>query len=121
MSELDRIRIRKLKLETILGVYAHEREKPCEIIADMVLYIHINKVYESDALSDTVDYDKVAQRARQIAKESNFHLLESLAHRITQVLLAEFAIARINLVLDKGPAVNYCQSVAFEVDRVREC
>ncbi len=115
---LDRIHLRHVNLSTVVGVYPHERLAPREVIANVTLDVHLGKVFHTDNLADTVDYQAVVERMRAVASESSFNLIENLANKIIETIMAEFSVYRVKISLDKPGAVEHCQSVAFEMERV---
>ncbi len=60
---MDQILIKDLVARGIIGVNDLEREKPQEILINIVLFADLRKVGITDNLDDTVNYRTIAKRA----------------------------------------------------------
>ena len=56
---LTTILIKNLRVETLIGVYEHEKQAPQALKLDLELRLDARRAAFSDALSDTIDYDEV--------------------------------------------------------------
>src|ERR1700722_152242 len=88
----DRIFLRGLTAECIIGFVDWERRVPQTVVIDLELPCDCERAARSDSVVDTVDYKLVAQRAGGFAQASQVQLVESLAHGLALLLLAEFAL-----------------------------
>ena len=52
-------------------------------------------------MAHTVDYTKVADRVLAIAQTERFHLLEALAKRTAETILARFSVRRVRVRIAK--------------------
>ena len=84
----DRIEIRGLRALGLIGVNPEERERPQPFEVDFDVDVDTSKAGMSDDLADTVDYARLAVLAEQVVVTEPHLLLERVAERIAQVLLA---------------------------------
>ena len=85
---MDEIRLSGLRVVGTHGVLAEERERAQPFQVDLVLSVDLAAASVSDDLADTVDYGAVAGIVERIVREERCALLERLAGRIAEVVLA---------------------------------
>jgi dihydroneopterin aldolase len=73
----------------------------------------------SDDVEDTLDYKKVAKRLISFVEESDFKLVETLAHRTALLVLEEFGIEWVRLSINKPGAIRHSKDVGVAVVRTR--
>ena len=56
LSSMDRIFIRDLRVETIIGIYDHERETPQTVVLDLDMAADIAKAAASENIEDALNY-----------------------------------------------------------------
>ena len=84
----DRIEIRGLRALGLIGVNPEERERPQPFEVDFDVELDTAKAGATDDLHDTVDYGRLAVLAEQVVITEPHLLLERVAERIAEVLLA---------------------------------
>src|SRR5256885_6922467 len=60
---------------------------------DLELFCDMRLAAATDDVAHTVDYTQVADRVLTIAQTERFHLLEALAERLAQAILAQFSVS----------------------------
>ena len=116
---MDLIFIHELRLETTIGVHAHERQARQALILDLELGADIRPAAATDRLNDTLDYQAVAQRMAELAAASEFQLVETLAERLAELLLWEFAAPWLRLTLRKPGALPEAREAGVCIERGR--
>ncbi len=116
----DKIFIRALKTETIIGIFAWERQVKQTVVLDIELSADIRRSARSDSIDDTLNYKKVAKRVLAFVENSRFHLVETLAEHIAMLILEEFGVASVSLVLSKPGALRSSRDVGVILERNRE-
>ena len=116
---MDKIFIRALKAEAIIGIYDWERQVKQTVLIDLELAMDIRKAALSDAIADTVNYKKVAKRVLAFVEASQFHLVESLAEHLAMLILEEFGLEWVSIVLAKPGAVRGSREVGVALQRDR--
>ena len=84
----DRIELRGLRVDAICGVLPHERTTPQPLEIDVDLAADLRVAGASDDLTDTIDYGAVTAEVDRVATTSEPQLLEHLATRIADAVLA---------------------------------
>ena len=75
----DRIFLRDLKTEAIIGIYDWERNIRQPISIDLELPTDVRRAARTDKIEDTLDYKKVAKRVLAFVDDSHYELVETLA------------------------------------------
>ena len=91
---MDVIRLRDVTVFPRLGVAAIEKEWVQKVTLDVDLLLDLSPAAETDDVTRTVDYERVYRRIREVAHSRKFHLIESLAGEIAQMIVSEFQVAR---------------------------
>jgi FolB domain-containing protein len=117
---MDKIFIKDLIARGIIGVNDSEREKPQEILINIILYADISKAGASDKLEDTVSYRTIAKRAIAHAEMAKRYTVEALATDIAQFCLEDPRIEKVCVRVEKPGAVRFSKSVGVEIERSRE-
>ncbi len=114
---MDIIFIRDLRIDTVIGIYDWERSIRQTVSLDLELATDIRRAAASDAIDDTLNYKAVAKRVIAFVEESRFQLVETLAERVAELVLAEFGVPWLRLTLNKGGAVRGARGVGVVIER----
>lgn len=104
-------------MDCVIGVWDWERRITQRLIIDLQMATDIRKAAGSDDLEDTLNYKAVAKRIVAFAEASEFKLIETLAERIAEIILSEFAIPWCRVNINKGRAVRGCREVGVVIER----
>ena len=115
----DHIFLRGLECRCIIGFIDWERQVPQTVVVDVELPADCARAAARDAVADTVDYKQVAKRVLAYVGESRFQLIETLAHRLALLLLAEFSLEWVRLSLNKPGAIRHSRDVGVVIERRR--
>jgi dihydroneopterin aldolase len=115
----DRIFLRGLQVECIIGFIEWERRIKQTVVIDLELPVDCARAAETDDVANTVDYKKVAKRIIAFVEASEFKLVESLAHRIAMTVLEEFDLAWVKLSVNKPGAIRGSRDVGVSIQRTR--
>jgi dihydroneopterin aldolase len=113
----DRIFLRELTTETIIGVYDWERRVKQTIVIDLEFPCDVRRAARTDKIDATLNYKKVAKRILEFVGQSEFHLVETLAERIALMVLSEFKLDWVRLTLNKPGAVRGSRDVGVTIER----
>ena len=106
------IKIKDLKLRTILGIENWERENKQDIIINITFEFDGSKAAESDDLNDTVDYKKMKQKIIKFVEGSSFFLVEKLAGEVLNICLNAPLVESAVVEIDKPHALRFAESVS---------
>lgn len=84
------IEIKGIKAYGFHGVFANEREIGQEFFVDVAARLDLSKAANSDDLNDSVDYGAIAKTVEAQVKGEPCNLIEKLAGRIGEELIAQF-------------------------------
>jgi len=109
------VRIKDLRLRTIIGVYEHERKHRQDVVINVAAEFDGARAAESDAVEDTVDYKAMKARIVDVVTGSRFRLLERLAAAVLEAVLADEKVLSASVEVDKPGALRFCESVSVTV------
>lgn len=114
---MDVVRIKGLRVETVVGVHAWERKLPRPVVIDLELATDVARAARTDQLQDAVDYHAVAQSVIACVAGAQPQLIETLAQRIADQLMRDFGVAWLKLELHKPGAVAGASDVSVAIER----
>lgn len=117
---MDKILVRGLKVNTIVGIFDWEREVPQRVILDLEMAADNRAAAAADDIAATIDYQAVSDRLCDFISTNQFRLIETLAEQCADILLREFAIAAVTLRVSKPEAVPAADTVCVEIMRQRD-
>lgn len=120
MQHSDEIEIRGLRVLATIGVHAWEQAIRQTLRVTVRLQTNLATAGASDALGDSIDYGSVTETIRRICGEQPHRLIESVASRIADTLLADFAIDGVAVEVEKPGAVVAADTVLVRVQRARQ-
>ena len=115
----DRIFLRDLRTETIIGIFDWERKIRQTISVDLEFPGDIRRAAASDRIEDTLNYKSVAKRVLAFVEASEYQLVETLAEQVAQLILREFAVEWVKVTLNKPGAVRGSRDVGVVIERGR--
>jgi 7,8-dihydroneopterin aldolase/epimerase/oxygenase len=119
-AEMDKIFIRALKAEAIIGIYDWERQVKQTVLVDIEISADVRKAALSDSIDDTLNYKRVAKRVLAFVESSRCRLVETLSEQIAMLILEEFEVAAVRVELSKPGAVRGSKDVGVILERKRE-
>ena len=117
----DTIEIRGLLVTTIVGVLPHERTIAQPVQIDLDLFVDLRDAGRTDELADTANYGDVSERVAQAVRESKDLLLERLADRVAEVVLAIDRVEAVHVTVTKlrPPIPEQVSTTAVSIRRHR--
>jgi dihydroneopterin aldolase len=118
-SRMDTVFIEDLRIETVIGIYDWERKIRQVVAIDLEMAFDNRKPAASDRIEDTLNYKAVSKRLIAFVEESSFQLVETLAERCAEIVMAEFPVPWLRLKLSKPGAVRGSKAVGVVIERGR--
>lgn len=117
----DHILINDLRFDSIIGVLDHERLAPQPLRVDVDIEVDLHDAGASDDLEQTVHYGEVAVALANLARDTEYLLLERLAQHMAEVVLSFPLVRAVELTLTKlqPPIPERIDSTAVRIRRVR--
>jgi dihydroneopterin aldolase len=119
MPYSDRIFLRGLEVECIIGFIEWERRIKQTVVIDLELPVDCRRASQTDEVTDTLDYKKVAKRVIAFVETSEFKLVETLAQRLALIVLSEFALEWVRVSINKPGAIRGSRDVGVTIERTR--
>ena len=114
---MDKIYIRGLRVETIIGIFDRERLELQTVCLDLEFAIDNRTAASSDRIEDALDYKAIKNRLVSFILSSRFHLIETLAEKISELLISEFQITWLRLRVGKPGALSSADDVGVIIER----
>lgn len=118
--QTDTIFLRDLRVDTVVGIWDWERKIRQTVSIDLDMAADIRKAASSDNIEDTLNYKAVAKRVQQFVAGSEYQLVETLAEKIAETILAEFKIEWVQLRVSKPGAIRNSRDVGVLIRREKE-
>ena len=115
----DRVFLRGLSVECIIGFIDWERRVKQTVVVDLEIPVDCRRAARTDEVAETVDYKAVAKRVIAFVEESDFKLVETLAHRMAMLVLEEFSLQWVRISVNKPGAIRGSRDVGVCVERTR--
>ena len=113
MSQID---IQDLHLRTIIGIFDWERTHKQDVLINITVDFDSTQAAKTDDIHDTVDYKTMNKKVIELVETSEFKLIETLADRILQVVLATKQVLSASVKVDKPGALRFAKSVGITVN-----
>jgi dihydroneopterin aldolase len=94
--------VRGLTVEAQIGVHDHEHGRAQPLVIDVELDL---AMHEPERLSETFNYETIAQAAKTIALKGHIGLVETFAWRLAQSLLLDSRVSRARVRIEKPTAL----------------
>lgn len=116
---MDAIEIRDLRVEALIGIHKRERHVAQTVSIDLAIGLPGAKVFQSDKVADTIDYEQVSLRIGALAGSGHFKLVETLAERIARLLLEDFGAPWVKVSVAKIGILGNAKFVGVTIERKR--
>ncbi len=110
------IRIKNLRLRTILGVNPEEREALQDVVINVEIEVDGQKAVETDSLAHAVNYRELTKRVIDRVERFSGYLLETLANQILKLIMEDKRIKRAVVEVDKPYALRFADSVSVQCE-----
>lgn len=114
---MDIIFITDLRVETIIGIYDWERVTPQTVSIDLEMATDIKAAAASEDIETTLNYKAISKRIESFIVASEFQLIETMAERLAEIVLHEFAVQWVCLTVHKPGALSNSKDVGVRIER----
>ena len=115
--DMDKVLIKNLQVETIIGIFNWEREVRQVVSIDLEMEFDNKVAAKSDDIENALDYKKIGKRVSSYVERSKFKLVERLAEQIAKLVLKEFPVASLKVSVTKPGALRGSESVGISITR----
>lgn len=113
----DIVYLNDLKIDTIIGIFDWERRIRQTVSLDIEMTTDVAKAAASDQIDDALDYKAVAKAIIEFVQRSEFKLVETLAERVAELILRDFAVSSVRLRVNKRGAIRGARDVGVIIER----
>ena len=114
---MDKVLIKNLQVETIIGIFNWEREVRQVVSIDLEMEFDNKVAAKSDDIEDALDYKQIGKRVSSYVERSKFKLVERLAEQIAKLVLKEFPFSSLTISVTKPGALRGSESVGISITR----
>ena len=111
--------IKDFIINEIIGIHKNEKVNKQKIIFNIVINVNQNIYPDENNLSSIVDYEKITNKLKKLAKNKKYNFLESLAEDSFKEIFADKRINSVKIKIEKPDAIANAQSVGIEVFKSR--
>ena len=117
---MDAIIIEGLKVETVVGCFAWERQIQQPLMLDLIIATNLSQAAASDELQDTLNYAEICSISAQVIQQAAPKLIEHAAQLVLDALFTTFAaIESITITIRKPAIIPEANSVGIRLERHR--
>ena len=117
---MDQIFVKDLVARGIIGINDWEREKPQEILINIVVFADLRNAGATDDLQYSVNYRTISKKALAHAESAKRFTVEALAADLAKICLQENGVLKVRVRVEKPAAARFAQSVGVEIERQRD-
>jgi dihydroneopterin aldolase len=117
----DRIDLTGIEVYAKHGVLESEQERAQVFRIDATVFLDLTGPGKSDSLADTVDYGVIANEVREVVGGESHALIERVATRVAETILAHPGVLRARVTIHKpeAPIDAAVADVSVTIDRSR--
>ena len=114
------LKIKNLKLKTIIGIYPWEEKIDREIVINIEIDTDFNQSLKSDDINDTIDYDFISSAVKNLVAEKKFKLVEKMAQEIMDLIMQNQKVKKCKLEIDKVGSIDFIDSFSVTIEQERK-
>jgi dihydroneopterin aldolase len=106
-----------MKIDTTVGIWEWEKRIKQQVIIDIEMSADIKKAAATDQIEDTLNYKAVAKSVRKLVEESSFQLVETMAEKISELVIGEHNVSWVKVRVNKPGAIRGSKGVGIIIER----
>ena len=112
--------IKDFIIQEIIGIHEHEKIRKQKIKFNIVIDVDQNVLPDEKDIKSIVDYEKITNNLKNLAKNKKYNFLESLAEDSFKEIFEDKRINSVKIKIEKPEAINNAASVGVEVFKNRK-
>jgi dihydroneopterin aldolase len=112
--------IKDFIIEEIIGIHEHEKIKKQKIKFNIILDVNQSTTPNEKDIKSIVDYEKIANKLENLAKNKKYNFLESLVEDSFKEIFEDKRINSVTIKIEKPEAIKNAESVGVEVFKTRK-
>jgi len=114
---VDKIFLRELKVETIIGFWEWERRIKQIVSIDLEIGTDARVAASSDGIAGTLNYEQLAKRLVEYVGGSQHQMVEALATAIGRIVIRDFGAPWVKVSVAKPGAIPSAREVGIVIER----
>ena len=119
-TAMGQVIVDQLEFDCIIGILPEERVNPQPLRLSLELETCFLKASQSEDVSHTVDYFRLAESTKSMILEREFLLLETLAEEVAKYCLEIESVEKVKVRAEKPNAIPGANCSAVEVVRLKK-
>ena len=111
--------IKDFTINEIIGIHKHEKINKQKIIFNIIIDVNQDTLPNENDITSIVDYEKITNKLKNLAKSKNYNFLESLAEDSFKEIFEDMRINSIKIKIEKPEAIANAKSVGVEIFKSR--
>ena len=116
----DKVLIRELKVEAILGILPQERVTPQQVLINITVFTDTRRAARSKDIVDAVNYAALADAATKLTIDGKYLLIETLVEDLAALSLSLAHVEGVSVRVEKPQAVPAAGAVGVEIYRTNK-
>jgi dihydroneopterin aldolase/D-erythro-7,8-dihydroneopterin triphosphate epimerase len=118
-EDLDRVMIKDLSVQGIIGINPEERVTKQEILVNATLWVYTRDAAKSDDIQDAVNYRTITKRMIAHIEDGEPMLVERLVQELADICLEDDRVHKVEISVEKPGALRHARSVGIKITRSR--
>jgi dihydroneopterin aldolase len=114
---VDKLFLRELKIETIIGFHEWERRIKQTVSIDLEIGADSRAAAAVDTEAGALNYEAIAQRLVESVGAAQHRLVETLAEAVARVVVGEFGAPWVKVTVAKPGAIRGARDVGIVIER----
>ncbi|MBL6814803.1 MAG: dihydroneopterin aldolase [Pseudomonadales bacterium] len=116
----DKVLIRELTVEAILGILPQERVTPQPVVINITVFTNTRRAARSKDIVDAVNYAALADAAAKLTIDGKYLLIETLVEDLAALSLSRAHVEGVSVRVEKPQAVPAAAAVGVQIYRAKE-
>lgn len=116
---MDKIFLRQLEVDAVIGIWDWEQRIRQTVRVDIEMSCDVRRAAATDSIETALNYKVVAKRLVEFIRSSRFHLVETLAEACARIVIREFDVEWVRIAVAKPAAIRGAREVGVIIERTR--
>lgn len=117
LGNKDRVIIKDLEIDCIVGIRKIERKEKQKIYVTAEIYTNIKKAAKSKDIKDAVNYSSIIKNIKKLAISKKYLLLETMAEDMAKLILKNKKVNKVDILIKKPKAIVKGKFTGVSVSR----
>jgi dihydroneopterin aldolase len=114
---VDKLFLRELKVETVIGFHEWERRIKQTVSIDLEIGADSRAAAAVDSEAGAMNYEAIAKRLVEYVGASQHRLVETLAEAVARIVIREFGAPWVRVTVAKPGAIPGARDVGIVIER----